>query len=78
MDIENLLAKGAVGITDDGVPILDAELTRKAMELSAKYQVPVSFHEEDPAYIENNGINHERHRSTSASVVLTGRRRFPW
>ncbi len=58
VDVEKLLAKGAVGITDDGVPILDAALARKAMELSAKYDTPVSFHEEDPSYIENNGINH--------------------
>lgn len=58
VDVERLLAKGAVGITDDGVPILDAELARRAMELSAKYHIPISFHEEDPAYIENNGINH--------------------
>ncbi len=56
-DMPGLKAKGAVGFTDDGIPILSAELVRKAMEKAAKLQVPLSFHEEDPAYIENNGVN---------------------
>jgi len=58
VDVEDLVQKGAVGITDDGIPLLNAELVRRAMELSARLDVPVSFHEENPAYIENNGINH--------------------
>lgn len=58
VEVESLLRKGAVGITDDGVPILDEALARRAMELSARYRIPISFHEENPAYIQNNGINH--------------------
>ncbi len=58
VDVEALLKLGAVGMTDDGVPLLDETLARKAMELSASLQVPISFHEEDPGYIVNNGINH--------------------
>lgn len=57
VDVEALLKVGAVGITDDGVPLLDEELARRAMDLSARFDVPISFHEEDPAYIENNGVN---------------------
>lgn len=57
-DFEALRKAGAPGFTDDGIPIKDAELVRQAMELSAKMQVPLSFHEEDPAFIENNGVNH--------------------
>ncbi len=57
VDMEALKAAGAIGFTDDGVPILDKELARRAMEQTAKLQVPVSFHEEDPAYITNNGVN---------------------
>ena len=56
-DMKKLAAAGAVGFTDDGVPLLDAELVRHAMEISAELDMPISFHEEDPKYIENNGVN---------------------
>ena len=55
--LEELSAAGAAGFTDDGVPILREEIVREAMERAAKLGKPVSFHEEDPKYIENNGIN---------------------
>ncbi|MBR6478021.1 MAG: dihydroorotase, partial [Lachnospiraceae bacterium] len=55
--MEELSKAGAVGFTDDGVPILREELVREAMERAAKIGKPVSFHEEDPKYIENNGVN---------------------
>ena len=48
---------GAVGFTDDGIPIMDEELVRRAMEEAVTLDMPISFHEEDPAYITNNGIN---------------------
>lgn len=48
---------GAAGFTDDGIPILDEKLLREAMREAAKLGVPISLHEEDPIYIENNGIN---------------------
>ena len=57
-DMEALLAAGAVGFTDDGIPLLREEIARAAMERAAKLHVPISFHEENPAFIENNGINH--------------------
>ncbi len=56
-DFEALMSHGAPGFTDDGIPILDEDILRRAMERSAALKVPLSFHEEDPAYIENNGIN---------------------
>lgn len=56
-DMAALQEAGAVGFTDDGIPILSAELVRQAMERAAALDVPVSLHEENPAYIENNGIN---------------------
>ncbi len=56
-DMKKLAVAGAVGFTDDGVPLLDAELVRRAMEISAELDMPISFHEEDPKYIENNGVN---------------------
>lgn len=56
-DMEALYEQGAAGFTDDGIPILDAELVRRAMEKAKELGVPISFHEENPAYIQNNGVN---------------------
>ena len=56
-DMEALRAQGAAGFTDDGVPIMDVKLLMKAMETAKKLNVPLSFHEEDPGFIINNGIN---------------------
>lgn len=57
VNMEELKKLGAVGFTDDGMPILDSSLAKRAMEKAARLNVPLSFHEEDPAFIENNGIN---------------------
>ncbi len=57
-DMEELAAHGAAGFTDDGIPLMDSELVKKAMEKAASLNLPLSFHEEDPALIENNGVNH--------------------
>ena len=55
--MEELASLGAVGFTDDGIPIMDVDLVREAMERSAKLNMPISFHEENPTLIANNGIN---------------------
>ena len=57
-DMEALKAHGAAGFTDDGIPIMDEKLLKTAMEEAACLDLPLSFHEEDPAFIVNNGINH--------------------
>ena len=56
-DMEALANAGAVGFTDDGKPLLDAKIARKAMQEAARVHKPISFHEENPAYIQNNGVN---------------------
>jgi dihydroorotase len=56
-DMDDLLGGGAVGFTDDGIPIMDEELMTKAMEKAAKLNVPISLHEENPTLITNNGVN---------------------
>ena len=56
-DMESLRAQGAAGFTDDGVPIMDVKLLMEAMETAKRLDVPLSFHEEDPGFITNNGIN---------------------
>lgn len=57
VDMETLKVAGAVGFTDDGFPIIDSSIALKAMETAKKLKVPISFHEEDPAFIKNAGIN---------------------
>lgn len=56
--MEELAGAGAVGFTDDGIPILDEHIAREAMKKAASLKLPISFHEENPTYIKNNGINH--------------------
>ena len=55
--MEGLLAAGAAGFTDDGIPLMDEVLVKEAMEEAVRLDVPLSFHEEDPKFIGNNGIN---------------------
>ena len=56
-DFEKMKAAGAVGISDDGIPILDEKLLKEAFKKAKELELPVSLHEEDPKYIENNGVN---------------------
>lgn len=61
--MEELARLGAAGFTDDGVPLMDERLVREAMRRAAALDMPLSFHEEDPALIggrENNGVNRGR------------------
>lgn len=57
-DMTALKEAGACGFTDDGIPITDASFCYQAMQEAAALGVPISLHEEDPAFIRNNGINH--------------------
>lgn len=56
-NFEELLANGATGLTDDGIPLKDESFVRRAMEKAKELDVVLSFHEEDPAFITNNGVN---------------------
>lgn len=56
-DMELLAKEGAAGFTDDGIPILDEALVKQAMVRAKKLGKPISFHEEDPGLISNNGIH---------------------
>ena len=57
VDMEGLSAKGAVGFTDDGIPLLSENLVREAMKRAGALHKPISFHEENPERIANNGVN---------------------
>lgn len=57
VNMEELFREGAVGFTDDGIPLLDEDLVREAMKQAFRLGCPISFHEENPERILNNGIN---------------------
>ena len=57
VDGQAMIAHGACGFTDDGIPLTNAGFIRKAMEMAAAFDVPISLHEEDPTLNEVNGVN---------------------
>lgn len=57
-DMHGLRDAGACGFTDDGIPLTNAAFCYQAMKTAKELGVPISLHEEDPAFIKNNGINH--------------------
>lgn len=58
VNMEELLEAGAVAFTDDGIPNRNSKLLLAAMKEAKRLGTLISFHEEDPNLIENNGINH--------------------
>jgi dihydroorotase len=59
-DMEALAEAGAAGFTDDGIPLKDGALLHEALLRAGKLGLPVSLHEEDPAFIADNGVNRGR------------------
>ncbi len=57
VDMEKLKACGAVGFSDDGLPITNADIVLYAMNKANELDLPLSFHEEDPSLITCAGIN---------------------
>lgn len=47
-DFQALLAAGAVGLSDDGIPLTNSHIVREAMLEAKKNQAIISLHEEDP------------------------------
>jgi len=57
VNMEELKKYGAVGFSDDGFPIRDANIVLDAMLEAKRLNLPISFHEEDPCFIDSPGIN---------------------
>ena len=57
VDFDALAQAGAAGFTDDGVPIMQAEILEQALQAAVRLDLPVSLHEEDKTLISENGIN---------------------
>lgn len=56
-DMRTLKTKGAVGFSDDGIPLTDTAFLRMAMIEAKELDTVISLHEEDPALIGKAGIN---------------------
>jgi dihydroorotase len=56
-EIGEMHAAGIVAISDDGRPVADAGLMRRALEYSALFHLPVIAHEEDPALVAGGVMN---------------------
>lgn len=56
-DMDALYEAGVRGFTDDGIPLMDEKLVEEAMKKVKELDVPISLHEEDPAYIKQPGVN---------------------
>jgi len=68
-EIGEMAAAGAVAISDDGKPVMDAELMRRAMLYAQHYGLPVVQHAEDLS-LSGGGVMHEG--LTSARLGLPG------
>ena len=57
VNMDALADAGAVGFTDDGIPIMDEHVLTMAMKKAAELDLPISLHEEDPEFIIKSGVN---------------------
>jgi dihydroorotase len=62
-ELADLRAAGCVGVSDDGKPVWNAQLMRRALEYCTMLGIPVIAHEED-ANLSDGGVMHEGYFST--------------
>lgn len=62
-ELADLASAGCIGFSDDGKPIMNALLMRRALEYANMLGRPVIAHEEDPNLVEG-GVMHEGYVST--------------
>lgn len=58
VDMKSMLENGAIGFSDDGIPDRNTDIVLEAMKKAKELDTVLSFHEEDPSLIKENGINH--------------------
>jgi dihydroorotase len=58
---------GVVAVSDDGMPVLDGQLMRRALEYASNFALPVISHSEDLA-LSRNGVMNEGFLSTSMGL----------
>ncbi len=62
-ELADLRAAGCVAVSDDGKPVWNGMLMRRALEYSSMLRMPVMAHEEDPN-LNDGGVMHEGFFST--------------
>ncbi|MCI0706650.1 MAG: dihydroorotase [Ignavibacteriae bacterium] len=62
-----LVGAGAVGFSDDGSPVMSAEIMRRALEYSSMYNVPIIQHAEDST-LSHGGSMNEGYVSTRLGI----------
>jgi dihydroorotase len=62
-ELADLRAAGCVAVSDDGKPVWNAQLMRRALEYCSMLGIPVIAHEED-ANLTDGGVMHEGYFST--------------
>jgi dihydroorotase len=62
-ELADLRAGGCVGVSDDGKPIYNAQLMRRALEYCTMLGIPLIAHEED-SNLSEGGVMHEGYYST--------------
>ncbi len=66
-ELGELKKAGAVGLSDDGSPIMNAELMRRVMEYAKMHDLVVIDHCED-MHLSNNGVMHEGEAATAMGL----------
>lgn len=67
VEFEDLVNAGVVAFTDDGKPVKNAEIMRRALELTKPLGVPIIQHAEDPD-LKGSGVVHEGWVSTRVGL----------
>lgn len=62
-EIGSMYRTGIVAVSDDGKPVLNSEVMRRALEYTKQFGIPVISHSEDP-YLSAGGDMHEGYWST--------------
>jgi dihydroorotase len=62
-EIGDMVAAGAVGVSDDGKPVMSSELMRRALLYAQHFGIPVIQHAED-LHLAGGGVMHEGEWST--------------
>lgn len=63
-----MYAAGAVAFTDDGLPVSDSQLMRRAMEYAGNYGVPIISHSEEMSLSQHGSMN-EGPMSTRMGII---------
>jgi dihydroorotase len=65
--IAEMVEAGAVAISDDGSPVMNAEIMRRSLEYSKMFDIPILGHEEDVNLSKNRHM-HEGYYSTKLGI----------